>query len=65
MHTLNSEADRVYFKVYFDEAGALVISPRDTVERMALKHLQYEVKEHGLERMIVIDTDLPIRLGAQ
>ena len=55
---------RVYFLVYFDEKGVLHIAPRDGGERMALKHFEYEVGEHGLEKMVSIDTDMAVRLSA-
>jgi len=53
---------REYFNVYFDETGVLHISPRDNIEAMALKHLAYEVGEHTMEKMISIDTMVPMKL---
>jgi len=53
---------REYFNVFFDETGVLHISPRDNIEAMALKHLLYEVGEHTMEKMIVVDTSVPIKL---
>jgi len=53
---------REYFNVYFDETGVLHISPRDNIEAMALKHLAYEVGEHTMEKMVVIDTAVPLKL---
>lgn len=55
---------RVYFNVYLDSKGVLHISPRDGVERMALKYHAGEVAEHGMEKMVVIDTEIPIPLGS-
>jgi len=40
----------------------LHISPRDNIEAMALKHLAYEVGEHTMEKMVVIDTVVPLKL---
>lgn len=54
---------RDYFNVYFDEAGVLHIAPRNTIESMALKHLEYEISEHTMAKMVVIDTEVPISLG--
>ena len=56
---------REYFNVYFDETGVLHISPRDNIEAMALKHLLYEVGEHTMERMISIDTVIPMKLSKE
>ena len=54
--------DGMYFTVYFDPRGVLHIAPRNPLERMALKHFEYEVGEHGLEKMISIDTELATAL---
>lgn len=52
------------FNVYFDEAGVLHIAPCNNIEAMALKHLEYEVGEHSMAKMIVIETEVPIKLPA-
>ena len=55
---------RDYFNVYFDETGVLHISPKNTIEAMALKHLEYEIGEHTMAKMVVIETEIPIALGS-
>lgn len=52
------------FNLYFDGTGVLHIAPKDNIEAMALKHLNYEIGEHSMEKMVVIDTEVPIKLGA-
>lgn len=53
-----------YFNLFIDETGVFHISPRNNIEAMALKHLKYEISEHTMEKMVVIDTQVPIKLGA-
>ncbi len=54
-----------YFCLFIDESGVFHISPRNNIEAMALKHLKYEIGEHTMEKMVVIDTQVPIRLGSE
>jgi hypothetical protein len=52
-----------YFLVYFDEEGLLHVGPKNNIESMALKHLQHQVDEKGMDKVIVIDTEVAISLG--
>lgn len=54
-----------YFSVYFDETGVLHIAPKNNIEAMALKHLEYEIGEHTMEKMVVIDTQVAIKLPSE
>lgn len=54
-----------YFNLFIDETGVFHISPKNNIEAMALKHLKYEISEHTMEKMVVIDTQVPIRLGSE
>lgn len=55
----------VNFNVHLDGDGILHVSPKDNVEGMALKHVEYLAAKHGLEKVVIIHTDVPIKLGAE
>lgn len=51
-------------RVYFGADKVLHISPEDTTESMALQFWKLEKAEHG-EKMLEVDTEVSIRLGAE
>jgi N-acetylglucosamine-6-phosphate deacetylase len=51
-----------YFCVYIDEEDMLHIAPTDNIEAMVLKHLKGKIAEGTMEDVVVIDTDVAIRL---
>jgi len=62
---MDNPSNRVYFNTYIDETGVFHVSPRDGMERLVIKQLLYEIGEHTMEKMVVFDTEVPIKLGSE